>query len=1534
MKNFKTVIVLVLLFLSSFMASAQLTMDFQNATIVNGGAPLAVGTQYKFPNVTVAPGGINVDCLVTITGSNACTLAGFDDNTSILGTGVSDFNPTIQLNGTTIVNGSAEGAYIDFLFEFVLSSNNATPIFVEFDTYTYDIDGDNGNLREYIEISNFGSYTVNNPTELSYIAPRRFESSTDLVNPGITAADRWLAKASYINNSFFTYRAGVMRDAGVSTTARFVGLAFQPINFSNPVVVQFNADLVTVKTVGFSAPSEGDTIDYQITVTNNGPNDSFGVTATDALPAGVTLVSATSVGGSTNTYNTGGTGVWDIGDLANGATAVLTITVTVDSGTSGTTITNSTTAAEGNENDPSTVGDDLTADITVSNDSDGDGVPNDSDVCNGFDDSADVDNDGVPDGCDLDNDNDGILDVDELNNCPTGAVNTTIVVGSELGRLYETNTITGGATLITTSPFTTGFINSLAANPDNQLYYYGVGTNAYYYEKSTNTHALLGDLSTFPEFAGGRLDSGGGSYLNGVYYAGSETLGAEGDVQDVFAVVLSADGKSIVSLTALNVATAALAVGYDFYDGGAQLGSNGFGDIVTTFVGPDAVIYGSTTHTSTTIPHAFWSFNVATSQFNLISTTNSWSGGQLGAGANGNLYSNVGQDIVRIDPDNGDIIGTAATVGVVIADLTGPIDVAQCNPIRDTDGDGTPDYLDTDSDNDGCFDAIEGGDNILASSVNPDGTLNGTVDSSTGVPSNVNVNSGQTVGTSANENAFDVNGQCDSDNDGVVDLDDLCPGFDDTANADGDAYPDGCDEDDDNDGISDIDEGLVTTPGQPDCGGETTLNFNNAFTEETGDGNIATLLEGESFRFPNVAPGIDALVTIVDFVNISSLPTLDDNGSNPNSFQPQSAFVLTSVGDQAYTEFRFDFVDAGTSTPQIIPTFFANFNDVDGGNRYGEQNWSQLPTDYVVDNPTELLITNAGQWLVGTAGTTEYPGVGNTNPQANYSTEHGGKSSYSIRLGAVARIDGASANGRQHNVEFGCVTNYVNPSSTTSLDTDGDGIPNHLDLDSDGDGCFDALEGNGGITVAQVDANGVILGTINSNGIPNAANSGSGQADVSSTNAAVISDECKVTITIGDVTVDEGDGTATVPVTINEPSALNTVVDIITTAGTAGTSDYTTTTTTVTIPAGATSVDVTVPILDDTINELDEIFTVDGTVTSGNTTNTDPSGTVTIQDNDVTVTIADVTVDEGAGTATVPVTIDTPSSVDTVIDIVTTTGTAGTSDYTTTTTTVTIPAGQTSVDVIIPITDDTIGEPTETFTLEGTVTSGNATDPADGTVTITDNDPVATTIADVTVDEGAGTATVPVTIDTPSSVDTVIDIVTTTGTAGTSDYTTTTTTVTIPAGQTSVDVIIPITDDTIGEPTETFTVEGTVTSGNATDPADGTVTITDNDPVATTIADVTVDEGAGTVTVPVTIDTPSSVDTVIDIVTTTGTAGTSDYTTTTTTVTIPAGQTSVDVIIPITDDTIGEPTETFTVEGTVTSGNATDPADGTVSLRV
>ncbi|WP_340914425.1 T9SS type A sorting domain-containing protein [Polaribacter butkevichii] len=330
-------------------------------------------------------------------------------------------------------------------------------------------------------------------------------------------------------------------------------------------------------------------------------------------------------------------------------------------------------------------------------------------------------------------------------------------------------------------------------------------------------------------------------------------------------------------------------------------------------------------------------------------------------------------------------------------------------------------------------------------------------------------------GASSNNGTLELTVLLDSDKDGVPDITDL---------------------DDDNDGILDTDEGYSRTPGKPACDGETILNFNNTYIEESGDGNSATFLQGEVFRFPNVADGIDALVTIVGFKNITTLPKLDDNSAgNNNAFQPQSSFSIANIGDQAWTEYKFDFVITNTTTPTIVNKFFVNFNDVDGNGNYGEQNWSQIPVDYVVNNPTELTITQPTSWIVGTAGYNEYPSVTNNFPQVNYSTEHGASSSYIIRLGAVARKNGVIATGRQHQVEFKCISNFINPDSITILDSDGDGIPNHLDLDSDNDGITDVVESGGKDNNKDGIADGNVGNTTTTLGIPSSANTGNTPAN-------------------------------------------------------------------------------------------------------------------------------------------------------------------------------------------------------------------------------------------------------------------------------------------------------------------------------------------------------------------------------------------------------------------------------------------------------
>ena len=148
----------------------------------------------------------------------------------------------------------------------------------------------------------------------------------------------------------------------------------------------------------------------------------------------------------------------------------------------------------------------------------------------------------------------------------------------------------------------------------------------------------------------------------------------------------------------------------------------------------------------------------------------------------------------------------SANQGLALSDLS------FCTAL-DTDGDGTPDYLDLDSDNDGCFDALEGAAGITTAQVDGSGRITGGQDGS-GIPTLVGA--GQAIGTSTDFNTRDA--QCDDDGDGVPNVSDQCNGYDDTADQDGDGVPDRCDSDNDNDGITDANEGLNCSSGAINSG--------------------------------------------------------------------------------------------------------------------------------------------------------------------------------------------------------------------------------------------------------------------------------------------------------------------------------------------------------------------------------------------------------------------------------------------------------------------------------------------------------------------------------------------------------------------------------------------------------------------------------------------------------------------------------------------------------------------------------------------
>lgn len=397
--------------------------------------------------------------------------------------------------------------------------------------------------------------------------------------------------------------------------------------------------------------------------------------------------------------------------------------------------------------------------------------------------------------------------------------------------------------------------------------------------------------------------------------------------------------------------------------------------------------------------------------------------------------------------------------------------------------------------------------------------------------------------------------------------------------------------------------------------------------------------------------------------------------------------------------------------------------------------------------------------------------------------------------------------------------------------------------------------------------------------------------------------------------------TATLTFTLSAANNANTVINVVTSDGTATVSDYAATTSTITIPAGQTTYSYSIATTNDAIPEANEYFSLNATVTSGNTSNVSYAVNINITDNDTIPTLSSYssTITEGL-TQTIYYYLSNPYNSDITINFTSTTGTAGTADFTTISTTKTILAGSTSTSISVATTNDNLAESNENFTISAT-SSSISNSPFSKTITIIDNDtiPTATIGGNTSVLEG-NIVNLYINLSNPYNAPITIALTTTNGTAGSSDYTSITNNLVINAGVSFGSFNINTISDTLDEPNETFTVTAT-SSAISTSPVSQLITIIDDDGLPeVTINNTTVLEGTNSV-FNVSVNPASPVATTIQMVTGTGTATGSDFTSTSMLVTIPAGTSIAEFTVPTFLDTLQEATETFTVNGIVTSGN-------------
>ncbi|WP_413167044.1 DUF4347 domain-containing protein [Capilliphycus salinus ALCB114379] len=126
-----------------------------------------------------------------------------------------------------------------------------------------------------------------------------------------------------------------------------------------------------------------------------------------------------------------------------------------------------------------------------------------------------------------------------------------------------------------------------------------------------------------------------------------------------------------------------------------------------------------------------------------------------------------------------------------------------------------------------------------------------------------------------------------------------------------------------------------------------------------------------------------------------------------------------------------------------------------------------------------------------------------------------------------------------------------------------------------------------------------------------------------SVTGTITNDDAPPSISVSDITVNEGDGVATFTVTASKISGFASSFDYATVNGTAAAGlDYTQTTGTLTIPVGETTVSFDVPLLDDGLEEPDKSFSINLTNLAGiDGENSVLTATANILDDDVSPVI-------------------------------------------------------------------------------------------------------------------------------------------------------------------------------------------------------------------------------------------------------------------------------------------------------------------------
>ena len=340
---------------------------------------------------------------------------------------------------------------------------------------------------------------------------------------------------------------------------------------------------------------------------------------------------------------------------------------------------------------------------------------------------------------------------------------------------------------------------------------------------------------------------------------------------------------------------------------------------------------------------------------------------------------------------------------------------------------------------------------------------------------------------------------------------------------------------------------------------------------------------------------------------------------------------------------------------------------------------------------------------------------------------------------------------------------------------------------------------------------------------------------------------------------------------------------------------------------------------DDRLDEVDEALSV-----SGETDLPVVPATLALIDNDPVPMLAvrDSSGVESSGEVAFEVTLGPATDAEVTVGYVTqdATGAANLAnsgeDYEVTAGTLTFAPGATVSTIRVPVVDDAVDEPAESFLLVLTdpVLAELADASATGTIRDDDEAPAAMSIADGAAPESGGELMFVVSLDGTRASQVFVDYATVDGTASAgADYDAVSGTLVFEPGERTVSIAVPLLDDALDEPDESFVLllSNPVGADLTTESATGTIHDDDEAPTLS-VGDAEGGEDIGDLVFDVVLSAASARTVTLRYATAdrTATSG-DDYRRASGTLTFVPGQTVGSIRVAVVDDALHEPDETF-----------------------